>query len=136
MSLAVHPIEPIGAEITGIDLGEGLSDGVFEELHAALLTHGLLLLRSQTLDDDQQIALGRRFGALEGQEFTAGSAQRDPASPGHAPRPCRGRRSGHRGGTGLSARRDSSITIRSGVSTILTLVSLCNSRRRTRRRRL
>lgn len=72
-----HPLEPIGAELRGLDLGLGLSDPDFAALHEALLAHGVVVLRDQTLDDEQQIALGRRFGKLEGQEFTGGSEQRD-----------------------------------------------------------
>jgi alpha-ketoglutarate-dependent taurine dioxygenase len=66
---SAHPLDPIGAELRGCDLGQGLSDPAFLELRAALLEHGVLVLREQTLDEAQQIALGRRFGALEGQEF-------------------------------------------------------------------
>lgn len=69
--IRVRPLDPIGAELSGVDLGEGTSDTTFGELRAALLAHGLVVLRDQTLDAEQQIALGRRFGPLEGQEFNA-----------------------------------------------------------------
>ncbi len=65
-------LDPIGAELRGADLGEGLDDALFGELKAALLEHGLVLLRNQTLTDEQQLALGRRFGPLEGEEFMVG----------------------------------------------------------------
>jgi alpha-ketoglutarate-dependent taurine dioxygenase len=72
-----HPLDSIGAELRGLDLGRGLADEDFASLRLALLEHGVLVLRDQSLDDAQQIALGRRFGELEGQEFTGGAAQRD-----------------------------------------------------------
>ena len=74
MAFVAHPMDPIGAELAGRDLGKGLSDSEFAELRAALLSHGILVLREQTLDEAQQLALGRRFGPLEGQEFNADSS--------------------------------------------------------------
>ena len=77
VSIATRPLDPIGAELSGIDLGEGLTDEQFAEIRAALLENGLLVLHDQTLDIEQQVALGRRFGSLEGQEFTEHSPHPD-----------------------------------------------------------
>jgi alpha-ketoglutarate-dependent taurine dioxygenase len=66
MSFEAAPLDPIGAELRGLDLGAGLSDDGFEVLRAAILDQGLVLLRDQSLSDEDQIALGRRFGPLEG----------------------------------------------------------------------
>jgi len=55
----------IGAEIHGIDVGKELDDALFEAIHAALLEHHVVVIRDQQLEHAQQIALGRRFGALD-----------------------------------------------------------------------
>ena len=77
MAIEARALDPIGAELTGIDLGDGLSDEQFAQIRAALLEYGLVLLRNQGLDVEQQVALGRRFGSLEGQEFTEHSPHPD-----------------------------------------------------------
>jgi len=61
---AIEPIDPIGAEIRALDL-RTLDDDAFPALRAALLEHGLLVVRGQALDDAQHVALARRFGELE-----------------------------------------------------------------------
>lgn len=71
------PLDPIGVELRGLDLAAGLDDAAFELLRGAVLEHGLGLLRDQRLSLEQQVALGRRFGDLEGQEMTASSPHRD-----------------------------------------------------------
>jgi taurine dioxygenase len=63
-------IEPltvtIGAEVSGVDLADDLSDQVIEDLRAALLEHKVIFFREQhRLDRDRHIAFGRRFGDLE-----------------------------------------------------------------------
>ena len=55
----------LGAEITGVDLSRPLDDATFKAVHAAWLRHQVLVFRHQTLDGDQQIAFGRRFGELQ-----------------------------------------------------------------------
>jgi len=65
MSFEVIPLSPLGAELRGLDLGSGLSEPDFQALRAAILERGLVLLRDQSLGDEDQIALGRRFGPLE-----------------------------------------------------------------------
>lgn len=57
--------------------GEFVTDTAFGELRAALLEHGVLVLREQRMTPEQQVALGRRFGELEGQEFNARSPHPD-----------------------------------------------------------
>jgi alpha-ketoglutarate-dependent taurine dioxygenase len=60
----VSLLDPIGAEIRGLDLAR-IDDAGFALLHAALLEHGLLLLPDQHLDDAAHVAVARRFGELE-----------------------------------------------------------------------
>jgi taurine dioxygenase len=62
-SFAVEPLAPaIGAEIQGIDLGQGVDDALFGRLHQALMDHQVIFLRDQTIDPDQHVDLARRFG--------------------------------------------------------------------------
>jgi alpha-ketoglutarate-dependent taurine dioxygenase len=63
--LDVRPFDPVGAEICGLDLRE-LDAASFGRLRAALLEHGVLILRGQRLDDTSQSAVARWFGEPEG----------------------------------------------------------------------
>ena len=69
MALEVHPLDPIGAEIRGADLRRDVDPDVFDELEAALLAHGVLVLRDQFIDVEDQVVLGERFGPLESRSF-------------------------------------------------------------------
>lgn len=76
-------IEPltcaIGAELIGVDLADAVrDDGLFADIHAALLRHKVLFLRDQHLDRADHVAFARRFGELEDHPV-AGS---DPDHPG------------------------------------------------------
>jgi len=77
MTLEIEALDPIGARLHGLDLGAGLADAGFEQLHAALLEHGVLVVPGQPLSMPEQVALGRRFGELEGYEFTLASPDRN-----------------------------------------------------------
>jgi taurine dioxygenase len=68
----------IGAELRGVDL-RGIGELQFRAIRAAWLAHQVLLVRGQTLADDDLIAFSRRFGALDwapvqesGRRFVAG----------------------------------------------------------------
>ena len=64
-SLHVEPVTPvIGAEISGVDLRNELSETDVAALHGALLEHQVLFFRDQELTIEQHSALGRRFGEL------------------------------------------------------------------------
>jgi len=54
----------LGAEIRGVDLRR-LDDALFDRIHRAWLDHSVLLLRGQSLTDDDLVAFSRRFGALD-----------------------------------------------------------------------
>ncbi|WP_417518460.1 taurine dioxygenase [Minwuia sp.] len=62
----VRPLEPaLGAEIRGIDLGNGIADDAFAEVHRAFLEHQVIFFREQSeLAPETQIAFARRFGDL------------------------------------------------------------------------
>ncbi|WP_339127502.1 TauD/TfdA family dioxygenase [Streptomyces sp. f51] len=62
-SLEVRPAAGhIGAEITGVDLAEPLTDEVVGALRAALLRWKVLFFRGQRLDHASHLAFARRFG--------------------------------------------------------------------------
>ncbi|MDZ3831710.1 MAG: TauD/TfdA family dioxygenase [Sphingopyxis sp.] len=64
--LTVAPLTPsIGAEISGIDLGQPQDDAVIAEVRAALLAHKVIFFRDQFISAEQHIAFARRFGSLE-----------------------------------------------------------------------
>ncbi len=65
-TLAVSPLTPaIGAEISGVALGEEQDDATIAEIRAALLTYKVIFFRDQFITPAQHIAFARRFGALE-----------------------------------------------------------------------
>lgn len=53
-----------GAEISGVDLSEELSDGVIAEIRQALLKWKVVFFRDQTIGHAEQIAFARRFGKV------------------------------------------------------------------------
>ena len=56
----------LGAEITGIDLGEvSRDDEQFDALRTLLLTHKVLFFREQDMSRGEHVALAERFGPLE-----------------------------------------------------------------------
>jgi alpha-ketoglutarate-dependent taurine dioxygenase len=54
----------IGAEITGIDTGDVLSDDAVAQVRHALLGHKVVFLRDQSLDYARQVAFAERLGPL------------------------------------------------------------------------
>jgi taurine dioxygenase len=65
-TIRVEPLTPtIGAEISGVDLSQPLTNQQFEEVHAALMRHLVIFFRGQKLTIDQHKAFGRRFGELD-----------------------------------------------------------------------
>ncbi|MDX1483066.1 MAG: TauD/TfdA family dioxygenase [Alphaproteobacteria bacterium] len=63
MSVTVSPLSPaLGAEIGNADIAAGIDDDDFEDIRSAWYRFGLIVLRDQHIDEDQQIAFGRRFG--------------------------------------------------------------------------
>lgn len=54
----------IGAEISGVDLREPLSDGARDEIKAAILAYKVVFFRDQHIDRAQHAAFAARFGQL------------------------------------------------------------------------
>ncbi len=65
--LKVAPLTArIGAEISGVDLADDLSDSIIEEIREILLEWKVVFFRDQhRLDRTSHVAFGRRFGELE-----------------------------------------------------------------------
>ncbi len=79
-TMKVHPLtSAIGAEVTGIELGEvSRSTELFTELRGHLITHKVLFFRDQDISRAEHVALAELFGPLEDHPV-AGS---DPDHPG------------------------------------------------------
>jgi taurine dioxygenase len=69
----------IGAEVSGVDLGEvARSDELFAELKSLLLAHKVLFFRDQDITRGEHVRLAERFGPLEQHPVVPG----DPDNPG------------------------------------------------------
>ena len=63
--LSVHPIAgTVGAEVHGVDISQDLDDATIGDIRGALLDHGVIFFRDQTLDHAQHKRFARRFGDL------------------------------------------------------------------------
>ena len=59
----IHPLAgAVGAELLGIDISGALSDETVNDVRQALLDHGVIFFRDQTLPPEQFLALAKRFG--------------------------------------------------------------------------
>lgn len=65
MNITVTPIAgALGAEIGGVDVAKDHDDQTIAEIRQALLDHGVVFFRDQTLDVERHKAFTRRFGEL------------------------------------------------------------------------
>jgi taurine dioxygenase len=66
MTLAIKPLSPaLGAEISGIDLRQDVSEETFAEILDVWHKHLVILFRDQSLTEDDQIRFAQRFGELQ-----------------------------------------------------------------------
>jgi len=79
-SIKVEPLTcSLGAEISGVDLGDAArDDALFAEIHALLLRYKVLFLRDQNFSRAEHVAFARRFGPLEDHPVVGS----DPEHPG------------------------------------------------------
>ncbi len=64
-NIAVSPIAgALGAEIDGVDLSRELDDHIVEYIRQALLDHGVVFFRDQTITPQQQLDFAKRFGPI------------------------------------------------------------------------
>lgn len=59
----LHP--EFGVQATDIDLSQPIGDAQWKEIERGMETHSVMLFRGQTLNDELQLALTRRFGVAE-----------------------------------------------------------------------
>ena len=64
----------LGAEISGVDLSEDLSDETIAAIRQAYVEHQVVFFRDQSLTPDRQVAFGRRFGPLNVHPYVSGMA--------------------------------------------------------------
>ncbi len=62
----------LGAELSGIDLSQDLSDDAIAEIRAALLEYLVIFFRGQQITPEQHLAFARRFGTLGRHDQVAG----------------------------------------------------------------
>jgi taurine dioxygenase len=79
-SLKVEPLScSLGAELSGVDLGDAArDDALFAEIRALLLQYKVLFLRDQHFSRAEHVAFARRFGPLEDHPVVGS----DPEHPG------------------------------------------------------
>ena len=66
MAITVTPLTScFAARIVGADITRPLDEGTWSQIRAAFDEHSVLVFGGPALDDEQQIAFSRRFGALE-----------------------------------------------------------------------
>ena len=62
-ALDIRPVAgALGAEISGVDLSEDLSDETIADIRQALLNHHVIFFRDQDITPDQHLAFAKRFG--------------------------------------------------------------------------
>ncbi|MGI9589854.1 MAG: TauD/TfdA dioxygenase family protein [Myxococcota bacterium] len=78
MTVRVEPVTAtIGANISGVDLRDPLSQEDRSAIESALLAHGVLFFRDQPITPDQHVAFAEQFGTIS----------IAPLAPGEGPRP-------------------------------------------------
>ena len=68
MELDIKPLMPgmdFAVEIKNIDLSQSLDNVIFEEIRQAVFSYAVVVIREQSIDDEQQISFSERFGELE-----------------------------------------------------------------------
>ena len=71
-TITVSPLSAhTGAEITGVDLSEPLSEQTYLEIRQAFNQWGAIFFRGQDITPEQQLAFGRRFGKVEADQYAS-----------------------------------------------------------------
>ncbi|ETW94503.1 MAG: hypothetical protein ETSY1_34555 [Candidatus Entotheonella factor] len=66
MILDIRPCNaPLGAEITGIDLGRPIDEATFRHIDQAYAQYGVIFFRDQHITPEQHLAFTMRFGELD-----------------------------------------------------------------------
>ena len=73
MSITVAPLAgALGAEISGVDLSDDLTDDVVAEIRRAWLDHVVVFFRDQPISDDRFVAFAGRLGKIGRYPFVPG----------------------------------------------------------------
>jgi taurine dioxygenase len=73
LGIGVEPLAGVlGAEISGVDLGTGLTDEVVAEIRRVWLEHLVVFFRDQALGPEELLAFARRLGEPVGYPFVKG----------------------------------------------------------------
>lgn len=64
----------LGAELSGVDLGQELPDATIAAIRQALVEHQVIFFRDQALTPERQVAFGARFGPLNIHPYVTGMA--------------------------------------------------------------
>lgn len=66
MSISIRKVtDNIGAEVTGVDITQPISDAEFAPILDAFNEYSVLVFHGQDFTDEQQVAFSQHFGALE-----------------------------------------------------------------------
>ncbi len=69
MTLTVRPIEPLGADISGLDLTQAQDAATCQQLNALFAEHAVLVFRDQPLTPPQFMQAAEIFGSLMNQQI-------------------------------------------------------------------
>lgn len=76
--ITVEPVAgPCGALVGGVDLADDLDDRTIGEIRRAVLDHGVVFCRGQSLSPERQVAFSRRFGPFSPVPFVQPIAEHD-----------------------------------------------------------
>lgn len=73
-AVEVRPLDGVGAEVHGIDVGSASDDDI-ETILSALGEHGVVFFRGQDIDERQHIAFAARFAPINVNRFFAAHPQ-------------------------------------------------------------
>src|ERR1051325_6857000 len=63
--MALRPLGPLGAEVSGVDLAAGLTPEQVRSVRDAWHAHLVVVFRGQRMSDEALVAFSRHFGTLE-----------------------------------------------------------------------
>lgn len=75
MSVVITPLPGAGAEITGVDLAQAVSDEDFAAIRKAYADHGVIFFRDQDITEEQHIAFARRWAPINVNRFLGAHPQ-------------------------------------------------------------
>ncbi len=69
MTVEIHPLCGVGAEIRGVDLAGELTNSDFAAIRGAFADHGVIFFRDQAINEAQHIAFARRWAPININRF-------------------------------------------------------------------